>query len=115
MYEYRATLIRVIDGDSLHATLDLGLDIRHDVTLRLAHINTPELNDKDASVRAKALEARKFLIDRLPIGVNALTIRTIKDRQEKYGRYLAEIVSADGTTTVNEQLLNAGLAVPYEG
>ena len=42
-----------------------------------------------------------------------LLIRTQKDRQEKYGRYLCEILAGPEKRNVNELLMEEGLAVPY--
>jgi micrococcal nuclease len=113
MYEYRATLLNVVDGDTIDVQISLGLDIFHQTRLRLADINAPELHAADPAVRAKAKAARQFLIDNLPIGAGSLTIDTVKDRTEKYGRYLAHIRVGDAAETINQQLVDKGLAVPF--
>lgn len=110
MYEYRAQLIRVIDGDTIEATVDLGFEVAVRRTFRLDSINAPELHAKDPAVRAKAKAARDRLVALL--GTGEMTIRSIRDRQEKYGRYLAVILLADGTTA-NDVLVKEHLAEPY--
>lgn len=110
MYEYRAALVRVIDGDTLVVVLDLGFDVKLKQTLRLAGINTPELHAADATARAKAKAARERLASL--VGTGDLTIRTVKDAREKYGRYLAHVVLPDGMTA-NDVLLAENLAEPY--
>lgn len=105
MYEYRATIVANVDGDTVHARIDLGFDIFHDHTLRFAGINAPER----ATPRGR--EAAAFVAELVPPGA-VLTIRTAKDRAEKYGRYLAWLVLSDGRC-VNRLLVDAGYAVAY--
>ena len=106
MYEYRAAIIRVVDGDSLHAEVDLGFDVRMRMKLRLAGVNAPEMNTLEGKT------ARGYLIELFGTLPAAVTLRTEKDRQEKYGRYLAWIHLPDGRS-VNELLLATGHAIPY--
>ena len=102
MYEYRATLVRVVDGDTVWLEVDLGFDIRRLDSFRLVGINAPEMNT------AEGKAAREWLVARLPA---VLMIRTVKDRREKYGRYLATLY-VDGTN-VNEQMIEEGHAQRY--
>lgn len=104
MYEYRARAIRVLDGDTIHAELDLGLDVRIRLTLRLHGIDAPELREEGGH------EARDYLNAAL-LGVDTFTVRTVKDRREKYGRYLADIFVAD--RHINANMVTLGLAAPY--
>lgn len=110
MYEYKARVVKVVDGDTLHLDVDLGCDSHLMMTVRLAGIDAPEIRTNEGKV-SKAwvenwLEARPNLI-----------LRTIKDTREKYGRYLGVVVDADRPTdyTLNEALVNEHLAVPYDG
>jgi micrococcal nuclease len=113
MYEYRATLKKVVDGDTVDVELSLGFDIYQSHRLRLYGVNTPELHDRDATIRAKALEAKQFLIDTLPTAAGAITVRSHKDAGDKYGRYLAELFLPEQEVSVNQQLVARGLAVPF--
>lgn len=111
MYEYRATIMRVVDGDTVHADVDLGFDIRVRMKFRLTGINAPELNT-DAGKMARA-----HLIDLLGMppegmGQPVMLVRTEKDRQEKYGRYLATLLLPDGTS-VNQRMVADGFAAVY--
>lgn len=109
MYEYRARVIRVIDGDTLELEVDLGFDVFRNDTFRLAAINAPETSTD----QGKAV--KRFVEDLLPKGTEVF-IQTIKDKKEKYGRYLAWIYfDASGTFSLNEQLLDNEMAVPYSG
>lgn len=103
VYEYACELIRIVDGDTAHVRVDLGLDVRFDITLRFAGINAPELNTPEGP------PARQFVVDNLPL---VFTIRTVKDHREKYGRYLAWLLLSDGRC-LNRMLVDAGHAVGY--
>ena len=87
LYVYKAIVTSVYDGDTVTVDIDLGLStwIRAE-KLRLNRINAPELKGDD---RAKNLLSRDFLKGQ--ILEKEITINTIKDRKEKYGRYLAEV------------------------
>lgn len=116
MYEYEATLLNVVDGDTVDLKISLGLDAYINQRVRLADIDTPELNSPDPDVRARAALAKQFVIDNLPTTEKALLIRTFKDRKDKYGRYLAIIFGPEQhDVSLNVMLMAAGLAVPYSG
>jgi micrococcal nuclease len=112
VYEYRATILKVVDGDTVDVDVDLGFDVHHLLRLRLDGIDAPERGKPGGS------EATAFLRDLLDVG-QPVIIRTEKDRQEKYGRYLATITLLAGglpeKITVNTKMLNAGHAVEYHG
>lgn len=112
LYWYKAELMRVIDGDTVVVSMDLGFQIRQLMHLRLYGINTPELiGPKAAAARA----ATDFLVHTLAQG--PLLVRSYKDRADKYGgRFLAELFvqQSDGTlVNVNQLLVSTGHAVPY--
>lgn len=105
-YVYNAQITRVVDGDTVHAKVDLGFSIAQGMKLRLSGINAPELNTPEG--KAAREELRK-LIEYHPV-----VVHTIKDRQEKFGRYLAEIITIEGLN-VNQHMIEAGHAVAYFG
>jgi micrococcal nuclease len=106
MYEYEAKLLRVIDGDTVDLEIDLGLDIRVKMRCRLYEINTPERGMKGfAEAKAKLEE---FLKDQV------ITVQTIKDKKEKYGRYLVVLYVGTNAFSINRRLIELGLAVPYK-
>ncbi len=82
LYTYKAFLEKVVDGDTLHVTLDLGFKIRHKEILRLGKINAPELKT-DAG--KKSCEALKKILQDVPF----LIIKT--NKTDIYGRYIAEV------------------------
>ena len=108
VFEYKASVLRVLDADTLHARVDLGFDARLDMTLRLAHIDAPEMSTPEGK------EAKLFAVAWLAHNVD-FRLESIKDRREKFGRYLAVVHPVDGGETLNDALLRTGHAVPYKG
>jgi micrococcal nuclease len=108
LYHYRARVVAVYDGDTCTADIDLGLHVWvHKEKLRLARINAPELVGLQKPAGIAARDFLKSLIDGREI-----RLRTIKDRQEKYGRYLAEIFVQQNETwaNVNDLMVQNGHA-----
>lgn len=113
MYEYHGKILKVVDGDTLDVSVDLGFGISNILRLRLAEINTEELNDADMLKRAKAVEAKNRVIEICAEkGADGVIVSTFKDKKEKYGRYLAKINFTDGSC-LNSILLEEGLAKRY--
>lgn len=110
MYEYRATILRVIDGDTIEARVDLGFDVFAVQRFRLYGINAPETKGESREDGRAATEYLRTLIT-TNAADSVLTIQTRKDKREKYGRYLAVLV-ANGLN-LNAAMVNAGHAVPY--
>jgi micrococcal nuclease len=110
MYEYQAAVLDVLDGDSVRLDADLGFSIRSKMTVRLYGINTPEVvgEEKPAGLVSKAR------LSELILGKSVL-IKTFKDKGDKYGRILADIFLPGDPVSVNQKLLNEGLAKPYFG
>ena len=105
MYEYQATVVRVIDGDTVDCTIDLGFRIHVDMRFRLTGINAPEMRT------ANGPPAKARLCELMPVGA-VFTVRTKKDKQEKYGRYLGRFIDSDGHD-VNSRMVFEGFAVPF--
>jgi micrococcal nuclease len=89
-YIYRALVIDVIDGDTIRADVDLGFSIRSRQVFRLLGLNTPEMVGVN---KAQGMKAKAELADRI-LGREVI-IRTVKDKKEKYGRYLATVFLDD--------------------
>lgn len=119
MYEYKAEVIEIIDGDTIVANVALGFDINHKIKFRLSRINTPEIHGvkKDSIEYEKGIASQKFVIDFMKLTNNKIRIVTNKDKTEKYGRYLAEIYAIEGPfkdKNLNEELLVSGFAKLYK-
>jgi len=107
MYEYRATIDRWVDGDTVELTVDLGFRIYQQTSVRLLGVDTPERG------QAGYTPACDYVRMIAPVG-SAVVVRTRKDETEKYGRYLASIWIASGVSVAN-LLLEEGLGRPYDG
>jgi micrococcal nuclease len=110
MYEYRAIVRDVHDGDTITVDVDLGWKTwRHGEALRLIGIQAPEL------AAAGGQDARVYLAGLLPLGAEVV-IRTERDKREKYGRMLATVYPAGAPTfTVNDAMVRANHAVLWNG
>ncbi|NUM47619.1 MAG: thermonuclease family protein [Anaerolineales bacterium] len=109
LYHYRAQITDIYDGDTCTADIDLGMNIwMKGEKLRLYRINAPELRGEE---RPNGLLARDFF--RALVQDKEITLQTVKDRKEKYGRYLAEIWFKDETgewRNVNDLMVQNGHA-----
>ncbi len=108
LYHYSAVITEVYDGDTVTADIDLGFGLwMRGQKLRLHGIDAPELRGAE---REEGLKSRDFLRG-LVLG-KEVTLRTIKDKRGKYGRWLAEI-ECDGVGWVNAAMVEAGEAAAY--
>ena len=111
MYTYKAYVRSIYDGDTIRVDIDLGFGIiLSDQSLRLLGLDTPEIRGEE---RTQGLISRNFVVERIPVG-SYITITTVKDRKEKFGRYLATVFYGDDMKNLNEELLQSGMAKPYE-
>jgi len=132
MYEYKAKLIRVVDGDTIDAEIDLGFKIYIKERIRFAGIDTPESrtrhkHEKSWGLAAKCrvkdlleyekswgLAAKCRVKDLLEYEDAEFTLTTELQKKGKFGRILGSVILADGTS-LSEILLDEKLAIPYEG
>ncbi|SDH67340.1 Endonuclease YncB, thermonuclease family [Sinosporangium album] len=107
---YRAAVVRVVDGDTLDTSLALGFGVRIDARLRLLGLNVAEKTTPDGVNVAAWVSSWVTAQD------DQIVVETVKDRREKYGRMLAVVHgSRPGVPSLNELLIGAGMAVPYDG
>ena len=107
MYEYRATVQHVVDGDTIDFDVDLGFHVHQYMRVRLEGIDAPEKGTSGGSA------ATEFVQATLPVGAEVVLLTT-RDKQEKYGRYLARVYLVDGTT-LQQRMITLGLAREYSG
>jgi micrococcal nuclease len=108
MYEYRAFVRKVYDGDTVTVDIDLGFDVVLKAQkIRLVRINAPEVRGEQ---RTEGLKSRDALRDK--IGNKWVKIKTEKDKKGKFGRWLGEIWLED--ECVNDWLLKEGHAEEYK-
>ena len=92
-YNFRVTEInRVLDGDTIDVTIDLGFDLYKKERVRVAGVDTPEKRTRDLEEKALGIDATNWLKDKLEGAIDGddeLTIRTeLKGGVGKYGRLL---------------------------
>jgi micrococcal nuclease len=104
LYKYKATVQRVVDGDTIDFLVGLGFRINYDVRVRLIGINAPERNALGGS------EATDYLKAKLPIGKEVF-IETFKNPTDKYGRWLATIYLDE--VNLNQLIIADGHAIPF--
>lgn len=111
LYWYKIKeVINVYDGDTITVIIDLGMSISIKETIRLYGINTPEIRGAE---RPDGLVSKEWLTQKISRNINNLYIRTYKDKSGKYGRLLGEIFVEGEEISLNEQLIQEGLAEYY--
>jgi micrococcal nuclease len=126
MYQYNARVVSVHDGDSVTLDVDLGFGVwKRGEKFRLygpdpngkQGMNAPEMNTpegvKARNYLVELLSAPGFRVSGTAPFWRPLVVFTVKDEQEKYGRYLAVIgfMTVDGFNNVNRAMVDAGHAV----
>jgi len=116
---YGATVLKVVDGDTIDLMIDLGFNIHHKIRVRLFGVNTPESRTKDLKEKELGLKAKSFTQDWLTRH-KWVFLNTIPDKNDKYGRVLAKIYSSDNiedpkTACLNTDIIQAGHAREYYG
>jgi len=114
MYEYKAKLIRVVDGDTIDAEIDLGFKVYIKERIRFAGIDTPESRTRHKHEKSWGLAAKCRVKDLLEYEDAEFTLTTELQKKGKFGRILGTVILADGTS-LSEILLDEKLAIPYEG
>ena len=122
MYEYRATIVKVIDGDTVDVDIDLGFGIvLSDERVRVMGIDTPESRTRDKVEKKFGLAAKARLKQLLG---KTCTLKTQinkdgEDMKGKFGRILGDFDVYDNKTDswqpVTKVLVSEGHAVPYHG
>ena len=112
MYTYNIELLRVVDGDTIDAKIDLGFDVSVKKRVRFMGVNTPESRTRDLEEKARGLAA-KDRVKQLLEGTD--TIQLISHGVGKYGRCLGELFVKGQEESVNELLKINGHAYEYHG
>lgn len=111
MYQYKVKKVkRIIDGDTIDLDIDLGFGITLTHRVRLKDINAAETRTLNAEEKTKGLAAKEWLKKELS-REGEWIIETTKD--DKYGRILGTLYLVGDPVTINERMLNGGIAYPY--
>lgn len=123
MYEYKAIVERVVDGDTIDVIIDLGFKTWKKVRVRMEGINTPESRTRDLEEKKRGLAAKDRLIEILKYNGNQCTLKV--SGVGKFGRAIASVYvdtlspasdqSSMTIVNVNKQLIEEGHAVAYDG
>ena len=119
-YNFRVTKInKVVDGDTIDVTIDLGFDLYKKERVRVAGIDTPEKRTRNLEEKALGIDATNSHKEKLAqaiTGDDELTIRTELSRGiGKYGRLLGWLYIGDGDVSLNEEMIKQGYAWEYDG
>ena len=119
-YNFRVVEInRVLDGDTIDVTIDLGFDLFKKERVRVAGVDTPEKRTRDLEEKALGIDATNWLKEKLEgalAGDDDLVIRTeLVGGVGKYGRLLGWLYLGDGSPSLNEQMITEGYAWAYDG
>ena len=121
MFEYKFTVVKVVDGDTIDALVDLGFSVHKKIRVRLYGINTPESRPRDLEEKKRGLEAKDRLESLLKEHKETLFIKS--HGTGKFGRCLGELLFKEYdefqdefvVKNINRQLDNEGHAVEYFG
>lgn len=123
MYEYKAVVERVVDGDTIDVIIDLGFKTWKKVRVRMEGINTPESRTRDLEEKKRGLAAKDRLVEILELNNNKCVLHV--SGVGKFGRAIANVFVTSLSPThddssltlinVNQQLITEGHAVSYDG
>ena len=119
-YNFRVVSVdKVLDGDTIDVTIDLGFDLYKKERVRIAGVDTPEKRTRNLEEKALGLDATAWIKDKLEGAINGsddLIIRTELDGGVgKYGRLLGWCYIGDASVSLNERMIDEGYAWAYDG
>tara|TARA_R100000322_G_scaffold114738_1_gene73724 strand:- start:82 stop:483 length:402 start_codon:yes stop_codon:yes gene_type:complete len=118
-YNYRAKLVKVVDGDTIDALIDVGFDIWVKKRIRYKGIDTWESRTRNLEEKKLGLAAKERNRQLLEEVSNKSGFFRLKSYGVgKYGRVLGEIFimdENDNTICINNQLISEGHAYVYDG
>ena len=110
---------KVVDGDTIDVTIDLGFDLTKKERVRIAGVDTPEKRTRDLEEKALGIEATNWLKEKLADAIRGddeLVIRTeLRGGVGKYGRLLGWLYVGEHDLSLNEQMITEGYAWAYDG
>ena len=118
-YVYKAKLVRVVDGATIDALIDVGFDIWFKKRIRFMGLDTWECRTRNLEEKALGLKAKartKELLESISSKPGYFRIKS--HGVGKYGRVLAEIFIQDkegNSINVNKKMINEGHAYIYDG
>ena len=115
MYTYRVKSVnRIVDGDTIDVTIDLGFSININQRVRVAGIDSPEKRTRDAAEKALGLDATEWMTKRLEKAPELIIKTAVEGSMGKYGRVLGWLFVGEEDISLNEQMINEGFAWKYD-
>ena len=116
MYTYRVKSVnRIVDGDTIDVTIDLGFSININQRVRVAGIDSPEKRTRDAAEKALGIDATEWMRKRINEAPELIIKTAVEGSMGKYGRVLGWLFVGDEDVSLNEQMINEGFAWKYDG
>ena len=110
---------KVLDGDTIDVTIDLGFDLYKKERVRVAGVDTPEKRTRNLEEKELGIDATNWLkkeLEDVLAGDDELIVRTeLHGGVGKYGRLLGWLYVGDETVSLDEQMITQGYAHPYDG
>jgi len=110
---------RVVDGDTIDVTIDLGFDLYKKERVRVAGVDTPEKRTRNLEEKSLGIDATNWLKEKLEgavAGDDDLVIRTeLVGGVGKYGRLLGWLYIGDADVSLNQEMIAEGYAWEYDG
>ena len=110
MYTYQCNIIRVIDGNTVDANIDLGFNVTIRQRIKLYGVNVSDIRSADEKVRQQAIASKEKLAELLG---NEFVCETLVNKRGKAGRVMGKLTinNADGSKVdINQQLIDKGYA-----
>jgi micrococcal nuclease len=116
MYKYQAKLIRVVDGDTVDAEIDLGFNIYIRERIRVEGIDTPETRTRNSFEKSWGHKAKERVIELLDETDGNFILQTKIQKKGKFGRILGQMYTdIFDHKSIGDKLIEERLAIPYEG
>ena len=111
---YSCKLVRVVDGDTADAMIDLGFNTWVKKRIRFMGVDAWESRTRNKEEKVKGLAAKAYVKDLLENSDEG-KFSIISHGTGKYGRVLGELFVKGHDKSVNQLLLENGHAYEYEG
>jgi micrococcal nuclease len=109
MYTYQCNTLRVIDGNTVDAIIDLGFNVTIRQRIKLYGVNVQDIRSNEESVRQQAIASKTKLTELLG---NEFVCETIVNKRGKAGRVMGKLTidNQNGKVDINQQLIDLGFA-----
>ena len=116
MYTYRVKSVnRIVDGDTIDVTIDLGFSININQRVRVAGIDSPEKRTRDAAEKALGIDATEWMTKHLEDASDLIIKTAVEGSMGKYGRVLGWLFVGISEVILNEKMIAEGFAWRYDG